>query len=172
MSGEEEVSAPEKLEPDHDLSSFHSGTPVLDDWLRRRALPNQASGAARTYVIRAGRRVIGYYALAAGAIAQVETTGPTRRNMPDPVPVMVLGRLAIDSRYQGRGLGRALLRDAVLRTMQVADIAGMRALLVHAISEDARRFYERCGFQPSPVDAMTLMITLRDAVALVAEDAT
>jgi GNAT superfamily N-acetyltransferase len=92
--------------------------------------------------------------------------------MPDPVPVMVLGRLAIDSRYQGRGLGRALLRDAVLRTMQVADIAGMRALLVHAISEDARRFYERCGFQPSPVDAMTLMITLRDAVALVAEDAT
>ena len=83
--------------------------------------------------------------------------------MPDPIPVMMIGRLAIDSNYQGRGLGRALLRDAVLRTLQAADIAGIRAVLVHAISEDAKRFYERCGFQPSPLDPMTLMITLRDA---------
>ena len=163
MSGEEEISAPEKLTPDHDLSSFDSGTPVLDDWLRRRALSNQDSGASRTYVIRAGTHVIGYYALAAGAIAQAAATGRTRRNMPDPVPVMVIGRLAIDSRYQNRGLGRALLRDAILRTMQAADLAGIRAILVHAISEGAKRFYERCGFRPSPVDPMTLMITLRDA---------
>jgi GNAT superfamily N-acetyltransferase len=163
MSGEEDICAPEKLRPDHDFSSFDSGTPVLDDWLRRRALSNQESGASRTYVVCAGRRVVGYYALAAGAVAQGEATGRTRRNMPDPVPVMVIGRLAIDSGYQGRGLGRALLRDAVLRTMQAADIAGIRAVLVHAISEDARRFYERCGFQPSPVDPMTLMITMRDA---------
>ena len=163
MSGEEEISGPEKLEPDHDLSSFDSGSPVLDDWLRRRALPNQESGASRAYVIRAGQRVIGYYALAAGAVAQAEATGRTRRNMPDPIPVMVIGRLAIDSRYQGLGLGRALLRDAILRTMQAADIAGIRAILVHAISEEAKRFYERCGFRPSPVDPMTLMITLRDA---------
>ncbi len=163
MSGEDDISAPDKLELDHDLDSFDSGTPVLDDWLRRRALPNQDSGASRTYVIRAGKRVVGYYALAAGAVAQAEATGRTRRNMPDPVPVMVIGRLAIDSSYQGRGLGRALLRDAVLRTMQAADIAGIRAVLVRAISEDAKRFYERCGFQPSPVDPMTLMITMRDA---------
>ncbi|HEX9809753.1 MAG TPA: GNAT family N-acetyltransferase [Alphaproteobacteria bacterium] len=163
MSGEEDVSAPEKLRPDHDLSSFDSGTPSLDDWLRRRALRNQESGGSRTYVICAGKRVIGYYALATSAVAQAEATGRTRRNMPDPVPVMVLGRLAVDSSYQGRGLGRALLRDAILRTMQAADIAGIRAMLVHAISEDARRFYERCGFQPSPVDPMTLMITMRDA---------
>ena len=163
MSGEEDISAPEKLRPDHDLSSLDSGTPVLDDWLRRRALPNQESGASRTYVVCAGRRVVGYYALAAGAIAQGEATGRTRRNMPDPVPVMVIGRLAIDSSFQGRGFGRALLRDAVLRTLQAADIAGIRAILVHAISEDAKRFYERCGFQPSPVDPMTLMITMRDA---------
>ena len=163
MSGEEDISAPEKLRPDHDVSSFESGTPVLDDWLRRRALPNQESGASRTYVVCAGRRVVGYYALATGAIAQGEATGRTRRNMPDPVPVMVIGRLAIHSRYQGRGLGRALLRDAVLRTMQAAEIAGIRAMLVHAISEDAKLFYERCGFQPSPVDPMTLMITMRDA---------
>lgn len=155
--------APEKLGPDHDLSSFDSGLPVLDDWLRRRALPNQKSGASRTYVIQAGKRVVGSYALAVGAIAHAEATGRTRRNMPHPVPVMVIGRLAIDTTYQGRGLGRALLRDAVLRTMQAADIAGIGAILVHAISEDAKHFYERCGFRPSPVDPMTLMITLRDA---------
>jgi GNAT superfamily N-acetyltransferase len=163
MSAEEQISPPEKLAPDHDLSSFDSGSPVLDDWLRRRALPNQESGASRSYVIRAGQRVIGYYALAAGAVAQAEATGRTRRNMPDPVPVMVLGRLAIDARYQNRGFGRALLRDAILRTLQAAEIAGIRAILVHAISEDARRFYERCGLRPSPVDPMTLMIALRDA---------
>jgi GNAT superfamily N-acetyltransferase len=163
MSGKQEISAPEKLEPEHDLSSFNSGAEALDDWLRRRALPNQDSGASRTYVIRAGKRVIGYYALAAGAVAHAQAAGRTRRNMPDPVPVMVIGRLAVDSDFQGRGLGRALLRDAVLRTMQAADIAGIRAILVHAISEEARRFYERCGFHPSPVDPMTLMITLRDA---------
>jgi len=162
MSGEA-IGAPEKLSPEHDIASFDSGTPALDDWLRRRALPNQESGASRTYVIRAGKRVIGYYALAAGAVAQAEATGRTRRNMPDPIPVMVLGRLAVDSVYRNRGLGRALLRDAILRTMQAADIAGIRALLVHAMSEDAKRFYQRCGFQPSPVDPMTLMITLRDA---------
>ena len=162
MSVAEEIGAPEKLAPDHDLSSFDSGSPVLDDWLRRRAMRNQESGASRTYVIRAGQRVIGYYALAAGAVAQAVATGD-RRGMPEPVPVMVLGRLAIDARYQNCGLGRALLRDAVLRTLQAADIAGIRAILVHAISEDAKRFYERCGFRPSPVDPMTLMITLRDA---------
>lgn len=131
--------------------------------MRRRALGNQESGASRTYVICAGRRVVGYYALAVGAVAHAEATGRTRRNMPDPVPVMVLGRFAIDAACQGGGLGRALLRDAALRTLQAADIAGIRAILVHAISEDARRFYQRCGFQPSPVDPMTLMITLRDA---------
>lgn len=172
MSGAEEIGAPEKLELDHDLSFFDSGLPILDEWLRRRALPNQASGASRTYVIRTAGRVIGYHALAAGAVAQAEATGRVRRNMPDPVPVMVLGRLAIDSRYQGRGLGRALLRDAILRTMQVADIVGIRAMLAHAISEDAKRFYERCGFRPSPVDAMTLMITLRDAEAAIGENDT
>ena len=83
--------------------------------------------------------------------------------MPDPVPVMVIGRLAVASSFQGRGLGRALLRDAVLRTLQAADIVGIRALLVHAVSEEAKRFYERCGFRPSPLDSMTLMITMRDA---------
>jgi GNAT superfamily N-acetyltransferase len=106
---------------------------------------------------------VGYYALATGAVALTAATGRTRRNMPDPVPVMVLGRLAVDRTYQGRGLGRGLLRDAVLRTRQAAAIVGVRALLVHAISDEAAHFYQRCGFVPSPLDTTTLMITLADA---------
>jgi predicted N-acetyltransferase YhbS len=145
--------------------------PALDDWLRRRALANQESGASRTHVVAIGRRVVGYYALAAGAVAPA-ATGRVRRNMPDPVPVMVLGRLAVDVGWQGRGLGRALLCDALLRTLQAADIAGIRAILVHAIDDDARRFYQRCGFRPSPIDPLTLMITVRDArTALDPDDA-
>jgi GNAT superfamily N-acetyltransferase len=162
--GLEDISAPEPLRPEHDLGAFDSGVPALDDWLRRRAAHNQETGASRTYVIQRKGEVVGYYALAAGAIAHAEAPGRVRRNVPDPIPVMVLGRLALDRRLPRRkGLGRALLRDAVLRTMQAARIAGIRALLVHAISEEAKLFYERCGFQPSPVDPMTLMITLRDA---------
>lgn len=164
MSGRLEISAPEPLRAEHDLGSFECGVPVLDDWLRRRAATNQETGASRTYVLQRAGKVVGYYALAAGAVAQVGASGRVRRNVPDPIPVMVLGRLALDRRLPQRsGLGRALLRDAVLRTLQAAEIVGIRALLVHAISEDARLFYERCGFQPSQLDPMTLMITLRDA---------
>lgn len=164
----EDIDAPELLGPGHDFGTFNSGVSMLDDWLRRHAARNQETGASRTYVIRRQSEVVGYYTLAFGAVAQAEASGRARRNMPDPIPVMVLGRLAIDKRIQGQGVGRALLRDAVLRTMQAAEIAGIRAVLVHAISEDAKRFYERCGFQPSPVDPMTLMITLRDAVKALA----
>ena len=163
MSGTDEIAAPEKLTPTHDVSAFTSGQPVLDDWLRRRALTNEESGASRTYVVCSGGRVVGYYALANGAVARGDVTGRVRRNMPDPVPVMILGRLAVDRAYQGRRLGAALLRDAVLRTLQAAGIAGIRAILAHAISEDAKKFYERCGFTPSPVDPMTLMMTVADA---------
>jgi GNAT superfamily N-acetyltransferase len=167
MAGTDSISAPEKLTPEHDVSTFTSGEPALDDWLRRRALANEDSGASRTYVVRSGGRVVGYYALANGAVARAEVPGRVRRNMPDPVPVMVLGRLAVDRAYQGRRLGVALLRDAVLRTLQAAGIAGIRAILVHAISEDAGKFYERCGFTASPVDPRTLMITmLRRSAAL------
>ena len=95
--------------------------------------------------------------------AQATAAGRVRRNMPDPVPVMVLGRLAVDRAYQGRGLGEGLLRDAILRTLQAAELGGIRAILVHAISEEAKRFYERHGFVASPVDPMTLMITVADA---------
>ena len=131
------LSAPEKLRADHDLSEFDCGEPSLDDWLRRRALQNEESGASRTYVVCAGRQVVGYYALAVGAVAHAEAPGRVRRNMPDPVPVMIIGRLAVHKDFQGRKIGPGLLRDAVLRTLQAAEIAGVRAILVHAISEQS-----------------------------------
>jgi GNAT superfamily N-acetyltransferase len=160
---EDRLSAPEKLRADHDLSAFECGEPALDDWLRRRALQNEESGASRTYVVCAGKQVAGYYALAVGAVVHAAAPRRVRRNMPDPVPVMVIGRLAVHQRFQGRGIGAGLVRDAVLRTLQASDIAGIRAILVHAISERAREFYVECGFVASPVDPMTLMITVAEA---------
>jgi GNAT superfamily N-acetyltransferase len=163
--GDPSLRAPERLTPEHDLTDFGCGEAGLDEWLRRRALSNQESGASRTYVVCAGAKVIGYYALAVGAIAHRDAHGKVKRNMPDPVPVMVLGRLAIHRDYQGQGFGAALLRDAILRTLQAAQIAGIRAILVHAISEPAGKFYEKFGFHPSPVDPMILMITMEEASA-------
>jgi GNAT superfamily N-acetyltransferase len=142
------IRPPEKLSATHDLSDFDSGEPVLDEWLRQRALHNEASGASRTYVVCVGKTVVGYYTLAVGAVAHAEAPGRMKRNRPDPLPVMVIGRLAVDKNVQRRGIGKGLLRDAVLRTVQAAEIAGIRAILVHAISEPAKRFYEGCGFTP------------------------
>jgi len=158
-----QIKPPEKLSSKHDLSQFRCGEPTLDDWLRRRAFQNEESGASRTYVACVGKRVLAYYALAVGAVAHAGAPGRIRRNMPDPVPVMVIGRLAVDETAQGQAIGAALLRDAILRTLQAAEIAGIRAILVHAISERAKRFYEKCGFTASPVEPMTLMITVAEA---------
>jgi GNAT superfamily N-acetyltransferase len=157
--------APELLTAGHGLGSFDSGMPSLDDWLRRRALQNQASGASRTFVVCDGDRVVGYYALAASAVAPDAATGRFRRNMPDPVPVAVLGRLAVDRSHQGKGLGRALFRDAALRVLAAADSIGIRGMLVHAISGEARAFYVGLGLQESPLEPMTLMSTVADLKA-------
>lgn len=154
--------APEPLTAEHDLGAFDSGVVSLDDWLRRRALHNQASGASRTYVACDDDRIAGYYAVAASAVAPDAATGRFRRNMPDPVPVAVLGRLAVDKAYQGQGLGRALFRDAARRVLAAADSIGIRGMLVHAISEDARAFYIGLGLVESPLDRMTLMATTSD----------
>lgn len=163
---EEKIDPPEHLNAGHNLAAFDSGVPALDEWLKKRSLANEQSGASRTYVVCSGSRVVAFYSLATGAVARQEATGRLRRNMPDPIPVMVLGRLAVDLTWQGKGLGTALLRDAVLRTVQAANIGGIRAILVHAISEDARRFYEHCGFSASPVDPMTLMISIADVAQI------
>jgi GNAT superfamily N-acetyltransferase len=157
------IQAPQPLAPDHVLDAFDCGATALDDWLKRRARRNEADGASRTFVACVGAYVIGYYSLAAGAVLHAVATGKVRRNMPDPAPVILLGRLAVDRRWQGKGLAADLLADAVLRTLGAAETVGVRAMLVHAISEDARRFYEKHGFRASPIEPMTLMITIDEA---------
>ena len=156
------LQAPEPLGEAHDVVGFASSVDGLDDWLKRRARANQASGASRTYVVADGTRVVGYYALASGAVVQSAASSRIRRNMPDPIPIVVLGRLAVDREWQGRGLGGAMYRDAAQRLRRAADIIGIRGILVHAISDDARRFYLSLGFEPSMLDPMTLMVRLTD----------
>ena len=161
-----QLGPPEPLTASHRLDDFDCGEAVLDDWLKRRALSNQASGASRTFVVTdEGDQVRGYYAMAAGAVSHQLATSGVRRNMPDPVPVMVLARLAVDRRAQGLHLGAALLQDAVNRAVAVSQNAGVRALLVHALHEKARQFYERYGFQPSPTHPLTLMLRLSSVKA-------
>ena len=154
------LSAPQPLGDHHQLADFDSGEPSLDDWLRRRAAKNQAHGSSRTYVVCEGDIVVGYYCLAAGALGHAEATSGMKRNRPDPIPVLVLGRLAIHKDHQQRGIGTALVNDAIRRAMQAAEIAGVTALLVHALSEQARRFYLSRGFMESPVKPMTLCLML------------
>ena len=157
-----QLSAPQSLAATHLLDGFNCGEPSLDDWLKQRALANHLNGASRTFVVvNPDQCVLGYYALAAGAVAHQDATSAVRRNMPDPVPVMVLARLAVDARIQGIKLGAALLQDAVTRVRSVAENAGVRALLVHALNERAKQFYEYYGFRASPVDSMTLMLPLK-----------
>lgn len=154
-------SAPQPLAATHRLDGFTCGETSLDDWLKRRAMANQLSGASRTFVVtdQAGR-VHGYYAMAAGAVSHHAATSAVRRNMPDPVPVMVLARLAVDHRAQGLKLGGALLQDAVHRAVAVSQNAGVRALIVHALHDRAKAFYEHYGFQVSPLHPLTLMLRL------------
>ncbi len=156
------LTAPAPLAAHHDTTAFACGVDNLDHWLKHRALKNQATGASRCFVVCDDNRVIAYYALASSAVAVEAATGRLRRNMPDPIPVVVLGRLAIDQSLHSTGLGRPLVRDACLRVMAAADAIGIRGMLVHALSESARAFYEHVGFEPSPLDPMTLMATLAD----------
>lgn len=153
--------APEPLAEVHDLSLFDSGEPSLDEWLRRKAYANQIAGGSRTFVTSmTGGAVVGFYSLAAATLSHADATGALRRNMPEPIPMLLLGRLAVDRRFQGRGLGDALVRDALLRCFQVSQHVGARGVLVHALSERARRFYESWRFTASPVNDMMLMLRM------------
>lgn len=154
------IVGPQALDSRHQRGGFDSGEPSLDDWLKRQGLKNQASGASRTYVICENDAVIGYYCPAAGAIGRAEAPKAMQRNKPDPIPVLVLGRLAIHKDHQQSGLGTALLRDAIMRSLRAAEIAGVTALLVHAISEEAKRFYRSRGFLESPIRPMTMCLML------------
>jgi len=156
------LSAPEPIGTSHQIGDFTSGVVSLDEWLKRRARANQASGAARTFVVCEADKVVGYYALASGAVTVAAAPGRFRRNLPEPIPVVVLARLAVDRVYQGHSLGRALVRDAARRVVHAADAIGIRGIVVHAISDDAKAFYLALGFEPSPIEPMTLMVTLAD----------
>lgn len=159
-----QLSKPESLSASHCLDEFTCGEAVLDNWLKRRAMANQMSGASRTFVVAdQEHRIFGYYAMAAGAVSHQMATSSVRRNMPDPVPVMVLARLAVDTQAQGIKLGASLLQDAVKRCALVSQHAGIRAVLVHALHDRAKQFYEHYGFQASPVHPLTLLLRLHQS---------
>lgn len=158
----------EKLNSSHVLSAFDCGADALNTYLKRHALSNQSAGSAQTHVALEDDRPIGFYTLTVAQAAHAEAGPRVAKGMPRyPIPVMLLARLAIDVSAQGKGLGAGLLKDAILRTLQAADIAGIRAMLVHAKDENARQFYEYFGFAPSPTDPLHLFLLLKDARKMV-----
>lgn len=156
------LSAPTVLAEYHELDKFDSGEASLDEWLKKRARANQVGGASRVFVICEENRVVGYYALSSSCVTPRIVPGRFRRNMPDPVPVVLLGRLAIDKALQRQGIGRALFRDAAMRVSHAAEAIGVRGIIVHPISDEARRFYLALGFTECPGQSMTLVVTLQD----------
>ena len=155
------IGRPVPIDAGHDTSGFACGHDALTQWLQRRALANVVSGALRTYLVCAeGRRVVGYCALVAGSIALVSASAHMRRNVPAPLPFSVLGRLAVHADWSGHGIGSGLLKDAVLRALQAAELIGACALLCHAIDDDAKAFYMNHGFVPSPLHPLTVMLGL------------
>ena len=157
------ISAPAPLLPTHDLEPFDYGDTSLTEWLTTRALKSQTNDSARTYVVCIGNTVVGYYCLATGAIAREHAPKPMGRNMPDPIPVIVLGRFAVDLAYQSKGIGSGLPKDAILRSLQVSEIVGVKAILVHALSEEAKRYYLARSFLVSPIHPMTLCLPIGTA---------
>ncbi|ETW24146.1 GNAT family N-acetyltransferase [Mycobacterium gastri] len=164
MSG---YSAPRPICEGDDVATFDSGEPSLDEYLCTRAFANHLEGALRCFVTCRDGRVVGFYAVASASVERHAAPGKVRRNMPDPVPVILLSRLAIDRKEQGKGLGKHLLRDAITRSVGAAEVIGVRALLVHALHEDARAFYMHFDFEPSPTDPLHLLLLIKDARALI-----
>ena len=159
------LSAPQPIDANHDTSQFDCGHPSLDAWLARRALANELARASRTYVVCDGKRVVGYYCLAMGSVEHEAANSALRRNMPDPIPAVVIGRLAVDRSYQGKQLGADLLADAVLRSIQAAQIVAARVMLCHAIDEQARDFHLKYSFVESGITPLTMLLDLAKAAA-------
>jgi GNAT superfamily N-acetyltransferase len=168
---DQQLSAVEKLNASHEFDAFDCGKEPLNRFVQRFALSSQKAGSAQTYVVcRGERRVVGYYSLAVGAVEHADTPGRVSRGLArHPIPVMLLARLAIDKTEQRRGLGKALLKDALLRTAQAADIAGIRALLVHAKDDEARAWYEGFDFEPGPGDPYQLFLLMKDLRTLLGD---
>jgi GNAT superfamily N-acetyltransferase len=161
-----ELQAPQPLNEHHSSTEFDCGDDMLNLWLQQRALGNQRSGATRTFVVCNGDGAVkAYVALASGAVALATSPGRFRRNMPDPIPVVVLARLAVCRSLQGRGIARALLADAFERVLMASDQIGVRGVVVHAASAAARKFYLHMGFDPSPSDPNMLLLRLVDVAA-------
>ena len=159
-------SSPVPLDGSHDRAPFDCGVGPLNDYLHKYALQNQANRSARTYVATRGDRVVGYYTLAAGSVSKADTPDRVAKGLANyPVPVILLARLAVDRTEQGRGLGKGLLKDALTRVAQAAELIGCRALLVHAKDGTAKAFYERFGFVPSPTHELHLYLLVKDVLA-------
>ena len=158
-------SPPALITAEHQVEGFDCGKDSLDQYLKRFALTNTAAGTARTYVTTPSgeRSVIGYYSLAAGSIERADAPERVAKGVPNyPVPVVLLARLAIDRRFQGQGIGKGLLRDALQRALSAAEVIGVRAVLVHAKDQDSASFYGKFGFAPSPTDPLHLMLLMKD----------
>jgi GNAT superfamily N-acetyltransferase len=154
---------PELLTTSHDVANFDCGDQALNDWLQQRATRNQREGSSRTWVVTDPTgRVVAYYASSTAALTRTEATKRAARNQPDPLPAMLLGRLAVDQQHQGRGLAAALLKHFLLKALEVAAITGLRIVLVHAKDPQAASFYHHYGFEPSPIDDLTLMLLTKD----------
>lgn len=168
-TGEYPLSAIEKLERHHEVSSFDCGRESLNQWLRRFALTNQQNDSARTYVVLRGARVVGYYSLSPGSARREESPERVAKGLAKhPVGVILLARLAVDLSERGKGLGKTLLADALARCVTAADVIGARAVLVHALDNEAAAFYRKFGFEPSPLDDKQLMLLMKDLRATLA----
>ncbi len=156
---------PVPLRADHEVEAFRCGDTILDGWLRSRALRNQVEGESRTWVVLDGSTVVAFYASSTAVVLRSAAPGGAARNQPDPLPALLLGRLAVDRRHQGAGLGAALLKHFLLKALEVAELVGVRLLLVHAANPDAAAFYEHHGFERSPLDQLTLLLLVKDMSA-------
>lgn len=155
---------PEPLNKEHDLSDFNSSYPELDEWLKKYAFQANTAGSAKTYIVSDDDKVVGFYSLAVGQVDTIEVSERIKAGMGrHPIPVVVLARLAVHVTYQGSGIGKAILRDAIQKTLSIAEQGAVRALLVHAIDEKAAQFYQRFGFEYSPVRENQLLLLLKDA---------
>jgi GNAT superfamily N-acetyltransferase len=154
------LTSPQPIHETFVRDHFDCGEISLNTWLIKKALVNEKIRGSRTFVVCCRNEVVGYYCLAAGSLLHTAAPGKIRRNMPDPIPVMLLGRLAVDHHYQHKGIGSGLLKDAMLRALMVAKTIGIKALLVHAINREAVNFYRGAGFIPSPINNLTLMMDL------------
>jgi GNAT superfamily N-acetyltransferase len=166
MATETSHPSPVPLAQGHDVTAFDCGAPALNDYLRKHAFQNHQNRSARTYVTIRDNRVVGYYTLSAGSVSREDVPPRVAKGLGNyPVPIILLARLAVDHTEQGKGLGVALLKDALLRAAQAADIVGCRAVLVHAKDQTAQTFYRKYGLEPSPVDELHLYLLMKDIKA-------